>query len=73
MGSRPAGCAPGLPGWGDATSGFGEQIGAEADTLAADIHAGTDDHPLHFVLMFAAEAADQILFVFISAGIVYLP
>ena len=41
-----------------------------ADAFAADVHAGADDHPLHFVLMFAAEAADQILFVFISAGIV---
>ena len=47
-----------------------EQVGAEADAFAADVHAGADDHPLHFVLMFAAEAADQILFVFISAGIV---
>ena len=47
-----------------------EQIGTEADAFAADVHAGTDDHPLHFILMFAAEAADQILFVFISAGIV---
>jgi hypothetical protein len=47
-----------------------ELVGAEADAFAADVHAGADDHPLHFVLMFAAEAADQILFVFISAGIV---
>jgi hypothetical protein len=47
-----------------------EQVGAEADAFAADVHAGPNDHPLHFVLMFAAEAADQILFVFISAGIV---
>jgi len=47
-----------------------EQVGAEADAFAADVYAGADDHPLHFVLMFAAEAADQILFVFISAGIV---
>ena len=47
-----------------------EQVGAEADAFAADVHAGADDHPLHFVLMLSAEAADQILFVFISAGIV---
>ena len=47
-----------------------EQVRTQADALAADIDTRANDHPLHFVLMFAAEAADQILFVFISAGIV---
>ena len=45
-----------------------EQIVAQADALAADIDPGANDHALHFVLMLAAKAANQILFVF--AGIV---
>ena len=41
---------------------------AQADALAADVDTGADDHPLHFVLMLAAEAAHQVFFIF--AGIV---
>ena len=41
-----------------------EQIVAQADALAADIDPGANDHALHFVLMLAAKAANQILFVF---------
>ena len=48
----------------------GKQVVAQADAFAADIDTGADDHTLHFVLMLSAEAADQILFVFVSAGIV---
>ena len=47
-----------------------EQVIAQADALAADVDTGANDHPLHFVLMLAAETANQIFFVFISAGIV---
>ena len=47
-----------------------EQVVTQADALAADVDAGADDHPLHFVLMLTAEAANQIFFVFVSAGIV---
>ena len=49
---------------------FGQQVVAKADALAADVDAGPDDHPLDFVLMLAAEAANKVFFVFISAGIV---
>ena len=49
---------------------IGKQIVAQADAFAADVDAGADDHALHFVLMLSAEAADQILFIFVSAGIV---
>ena len=45
-----------------------EQIMAQADTLAADVDTGANDHPFHFVLMLAAEAAHQVFFIF--AGIV---
>ena len=45
-----------------------EQIMAQADALAADVDTGADDHPFHFVLMLAAEAAHQVFFIF--AGIV---
>ena len=47
-----------------------EQVRTQADALAADIDARANDHPLHFVLMLAAKTANQIFFVFISAGIV---
>ena len=49
---------------------IGKQVVAQADAFAADIDTGANDHPLYFVLMLSAEAADQILFVFISAGVV---
>ena len=45
-----------------------EQIMAQTDALAADVDTGADDHPFHFVLMLAAEAAHQVFFIF--AGIV---
>jgi hypothetical protein len=45
-----------------------EQIMAQADALAANVDTGADDHPFHFVLMLAAEAAHQVFFIF--AGIV---
>ena len=49
---------------------IGKQVVAQVDAFAADIDARANDHALHFVLMLSAEAADQVLFVFISAGIV---
>ena len=49
---------------------IGKQIVAQADAFAADVDAGADDHAFHFVLVLSTEAADQILLVFVSAGIV---
>ena len=56
----------------DAIIKLAKELGIEVreQVLSRESLAGANDHPLHFVLMFAAEAADQILFVFISAGIV---
>jgi len=48
----------------------GKQVVAQADALTADVDAGADDHAFHFVLVLSTEAADQILLVFVSAGIV---
>ena len=40
-----------------------QQRVAQLDALVADVHTRPNDHPLHFVLAFAAEVADEI-FVF---------
>ena len=63
----PAPCRPVAAG---AVRFIGEQVVAKADALAADVDTRANDHPFHFVLVFAAEAANQVFFVFIFAGII---
>ena len=69
-GPRTRRAAPGRAAAAGAVGLFGQQVVAKADALAADVDAGPDDHPLYFVLMLAAEAANEVFFIFISAGIV---